>query len=102
MTDAFIGIDVAVAKQVLARLCFCTVRDGRVVPEALRKLPIKPPRGEGNAAILDENRASHFAKDAASYVSEMCARLALTPKRIAVDVPSAPCADGLARRAAES
>lgn len=68
----------------------------------MRKLPIKPPRGNGNAAVLDGVQVSEFIKAAADYIVDVCERLSLVPRRIAIDAPSGPRADGARRRAAES
>ncbi len=102
MTDAFIGIDLAIAKKKRLPVCICTWHDGRLIPEALRKLPIKPPRGNGNAAVLNDSLVSEFTKRAAEYIVGACELLSLTPKRIAIDAPSGPRTEGTRRRAAES
>ena len=102
MTNAFVGIDVAFAKRKRLPVSVCTWRDGRLVPEALRLLPFEPPRGQGNVATLDETRVSEFVRDAVDYVLRVCDELRLTPRRIAIDAPSAPRAEGVRRRAAEA
>ena len=90
MTDAFIGIDLAIAKKKRLPVCICTWQDGRLVPEALRKLPIKPPRGNGNAAVLNDSLVSEFTKRSAEYIVDACELLSLIPRRIAIDAPSGP------------
>ena len=102
MADAFVGIDVAFAKRKRLPVSVCTWRDGRLVPEALRLLPLTPPRGQGNVATLDETRVSEFVREAVDYVLQVCNELQLTPRRIAIDAPSAPRAEGVRRRAAEA
>lgn len=102
MNDAFIGIDVAFAKRKRLPVSVCTWRDGRLIPEALRLLPLKPPRGQGNVATLDEARVFGFVREAVDYVVQVCEELRLAPRRIAIDAPSAPRAEGVRRRAAEA
>jgi hypothetical protein len=101
MTDAFVGIDVAFAKGKRLPVCVCTWQDGRLVPVPLRRLGFGPPVGEGNVVTLDDARVAAFARAAAEYVRQACEELRLTPKRIAIDAPSAACASGARRRAAE-
>jgi hypothetical protein len=102
MTDAFIGIDLAIAKKKRLPISICTWRDGRLIPEALRKLSIEPPKGHGNAAVLDEAQVTDFIKSAAKYINDACELLSLVPRRIAIDAPSGPREEGTRRRAAES
>jgi hypothetical protein len=102
LTNAFIGIDVAFAKGKRLPICICTRRDDRLVPVPLRRLALEPPVGEGNVATLDEQRVTAFAHEAVAYVDRTCRELRLTPKRIAIDAPSSPRADGSRRRAAEA
>ncbi len=71
------------------------------MPEALKGLPFEPPRGSGNAATINPAAVRDFAEDAARYVRSACGELGVTPQRIAIDAPSSPCEDGVARRAAE-
>ena len=88
MNDAFIGIDVAFAKRKRLPVSVCTWRDGRLIPEALRLLPLEPPRGHGNVATLDEARVFGLVEEAVDYVVQVCEELRLAPRRIAIDAPS--------------
>ncbi len=101
VNEAFVGIDVAFAKRKRLPVSVCTWRDGRLVPEALRLLNFEPPRGQGNVATLDDTRVSEFVREAVDYVVQVCDELRLAPRRIAIDAPSAPRAEGVHRRAAE-
>lgn len=102
MRDAFVGVDVAFARGKRLPVCVATWRDGRLVPERLRRLSFEPPVGEGNVATLNAARVDAFARTAAEYVQRVCEELRLVPRRIAIDAPSSPCADGARRRAAEA
>lgn len=98
---AFVGIDLAFAKRKRLPISICTWRSGRLVPEALRRLPIEPPRGSGNAAVLDGKLVDLFVEETAQYIQEACERLEIVPQRIAIDAPSAPRSPLTHRRAAE-
>lgn len=102
MKDAFIGIDVAFAKQKRLPVAVCTWSGERLVPARLRDLPFEPPRGHGNVATLDAAGVRQFALDAVDYVVRVCQRLGVNPARIALDAPSSPRAEGVRRRAAEA
>ena len=101
LTPAFVGIDLAYAKNKILPVSVCTWQEGRLIPEPLRLLPITPPRGHGNAAILNSQQVIEFADNVATYVVGVCATLDLKPQRIAIDAPSAPCMEGHMRREAE-
>jgi hypothetical protein len=100
--DAYVGIDVAFAKGKQLPISICTWQDGRLLPQPLRLLAPRPPRGAGNAAALDEWRVQAFARDAVQYVRVVCGELGLRPRRIGIDAPSSPRAEGIARRVAET
>lgn len=102
MSKAYIGIDLCFAKRKRLPISICTWRNGRLIPEALKKLPIEPPRGSGNAAVLDHDLVQSFTRQATSYITKACQMLSLTPWRIAIDAPSGPRSEGTHRRAAES
>jgi hypothetical protein len=61
---------------------------GRFVPVPLRLIPLEPPRGHGNAAILDEKCVSEFAEETATYIQCVCELAGLSIQRIAIDAPS--------------
>jgi len=90
MKNAFIGIDLCFAKKKRLPISICTWRNGRLIPEALKELPFEPPRGHGNAAVLDQGLVNAFTKQVAKYITDACEALALAPKRIAIDAPSSP------------
>ena len=102
LIPAFVGIDLAIAKKKKLPVSICTWQNGRLIPESLRLLPIEPPRGRGNAAVLDESLLRDFADETAVYIADVCTRLGLSPKRIAIDAPSAPRDEKLLKRAAEA
>lgn len=102
MKPADIGIDVAIAKSKHLPVVVCVWDQGRLVPQPIRHLGLVPPRGRGNVAALDVKSVVEFAREAATYVATVCSRLELTPTRIGIDAPSAPCGSHVARRAAES
>ena len=99
--DAFVGIDVAFAKRKCLPISICTWREGRLIPAELRRLPIQPPRGLGNAAILNPQSVRDFAVAARRYVEAACRELAVVPRRVAIDAPSSPRRDAMRRREAE-
>lgn len=51
--------------------------------------------------MLSEEAPKRFARQAMQYVTAVCDRLHLTPTRIGIDAPSAPCNPEIPRRAAE-
>lgn len=98
---AFVGVDVAFARDKVLPISICFWDGGRLVPIPLRQLHVLPPRGSGNAATLDEEIVQRFAEDARSYLMTVCGHLDLQIVRIAIDAPKAPCMPGMTRRAAE-
>lgn len=99
--QGFIGIDVACRKGKPMPVAISVWDQGRLVPSRLRKLPVRPPRGEGNLAALDEAKARRLAKETAKYINEACDLLDLKPARIAIDAPMMPRDPSLVRRRAE-
>ncbi len=102
MRPAYVGIDLAIAKNKYLPIAVCTWEQGRLVPQPLRRLSLTPPRGRGNAAILDIHSVQRFAREAVVYVTAVCDRLGLIPTRIGIDAPSGPRSPRLTRRAAET
>lgn len=102
MKDAYIGIDLAIAKRKYLPVTICTWHDGRLIPEPLRQLSLTPPRGFGNAKVLDRCQVENFTRQAAKYIVDVCAELSLSPRCIAIDAPSKPRKEGTRRRAAEA
>ena len=99
MKPAYVGIDLAFAKRKRLPIAVCTWRDGRLVPEPLRLLSYDPPRGYGNAAVLNRDVVSDFVEAAADYIGDVCDQLDLSPQRVAIDAPRAPRRPDLRRRA---
>ena len=100
MRDAFVGVDVAFAKRKFLPVAVCSWQDGHLVPYPLRDLSIKPPRGLGNAATLDDGALTSFAARAVNYLVGVAAELDLSIQRIGIDAPSSP-SQTLTRRASE-
>ena len=101
--EAFAGIDVSFAKKKLLPISIGVWRNGKLCPLSLRSkhLPA-PPRGYGNATIVRETqKVKNFAKSACLYLREIEKSFGVTIRRIAIDAPSEPKADGSFRREAE-
>jgi hypothetical protein len=100
--SAYIGIDVAIAKGKHLPIAVCTWDGDRLIPERIRHLDLEPPIGFGNAAAIRPESIRRFTQESVQYVSEVCQRLQLTPTRIGIDAPSAPCGMATRRREAET
>jgi Protein of unknown function (DUF429) len=101
MRPVFVGVDVAIAKEKRLPIVICTLEQGRLIPKRLRRLDFWPPRGRGNAAILDGESVRSFACEAREYIAEVCDYLELEPACIGIDAPAAPCGPRIPRRAVE-
>lgn len=101
MLDAYAGIDVAFAKKKRLPVVVCTFQDGRLEPFPLRRAAAKPPRGHGNACILDKEIILAFAEETASYLRCLESEFGIQIQRIAIDAPSQPKTTGLRRRVCE-
>jgi len=100
--DAFIGIDVAFAKNKRLPVCACTLRHGRLCPLPLRRRDLpQPPRGRGNKLALDADVVAAFALETLTYVQAIEKALDIRVVRSAIDAPSAFKQPGRTRRAAE-
>lgn len=99
--EAFVGIDVAVARGKHLPIVICHWKDHTLLPFPLRALPTKPPRGRGNPSTLERDENLAFAFEARSYIEQVCDELGVRPRRVGIDAPSAPCGTGIKRRAAE-
>lgn len=100
--EAFAGIDVAFAKRKYLPVSVCVWRNRNFEPLYLRsKLALAPPRGHGNAKILDGETVKDFAESTFRYLREVEKTFGITIRRIAIDAPSEPKTDGAARREAE-
>lgn len=98
---AFVGIDVAFAKEKYLPIVIAQWQQNQLTPFPLRDLPMRPPRGLGNRATLDGAAIRSFARETVSYVKDVCAFLDVTPVRIALDAPRKPKQQGTYRREAE-
>ena len=102
MRSGYIGIDTAFAKGKPLPISICAWRSDRLVPERLRALSYGPPRGSGNALILDDALVWTFADATAEYLLRACRDLQIRPERIAIDSPSRPRRADLKRRTSEA
>jgi len=101
MTDAYIGIDLAIAKGKYLPIVISTVVDGRISPLLLQSLPFKPPKGYGNPMVIDDHLIKTYAKACKTYIEQVSRVLNLNIKRIAIDAPSSPTREGFSRRVCE-
>ena len=92
----------AFAKRKRLPVAICTWVDGRLVPEPLGTLSVEPPRGSGNAKVLDQRIVDEFADETANYLTQVCSLLGIRLERIAIDAPSSPRRKGTERRAADA
>jgi hypothetical protein len=100
--EAFAGIDVAFAKRKYLPISVCVRRNKNLTPLFLRsKLVPVPPRGHGNAKILDDETVMDFTESTFRYLRVVEKVFGVTIRRIAIDAPSEPKANGAARREAE-
>jgi len=101
--DAFAGIDVSFAKNKYLPISICTFNNGRIYPLPLKsKKGLVPPRGYGNAAIVQNNEmVKNFVESALQYLREVEREFKVKIKRIAIDAPSTPKIEGSGRREAE-
>jgi hypothetical protein len=102
-SQAYVGIDLAIAKSKRLPIVIARWMDDRLVPLRLRDPdgPL-PPKGPGNVAtVLDPGAVRAFVEQAASYVETVAARHGLRIRRIAIDAPSDYRSPDLSRRAAE-
>jgi len=99
---AWVGIDVACAKGKSLPIVVCVMEGKTLVPLKLRSLPeLVPPKGMGNACVIDSTVTKKFAADAVTYVSALVEYYALRICVVGIDAPSAYADNGSNRRAAE-
>lgn len=101
MQPCFIGVDLAFAKNKYLPVVICTWEQERLIPKPLRSLDLKPPRGKGNAATLNDEAIDQFAKETKLYIENVCEQLNVQPFRIGIDAPSSPRNSSLNRRLSE-
>jgi len=100
--EAFAGIDVAFAKRKYLPISVCVWRYRKLMPLPLRsKQALVPPRGHGNAKILDGEIVREFVESTVRYLREVEKVFDVTIRRIAIDAPSEPKTIGADRREAE-
>lgn len=99
--DAFIGIDLACAKNKYCPISICTIQEGRLIPLLLATELFLAPRGSGNVATLNRDNNYRYANEIKHYILRVCETHNLTPKRIALDAPLMPKQRSLKRRLAE-
>ena len=102
MTPAYVGVDVAFAKKKALPVCICVRERGRLVPLPLRRHKLRPPRGSGNIATLDEAVVSQFARDARAYIARVARHEGLSIVRIGIDAPREYRAEQQQRRASDA
>lgn len=103
MTEAFAGIDVAMAKGKRLPVVVCTNVEGVLVPLALagRDCP-EPPSGCGNQEIVKPGVVAALAKATVNYLVAVEQRFKVEIGRVGIDAPRAPRPNALARRRAEA
>ncbi len=92
--DAFIGIDVAFAKNKVLPVSVCVRPKGKfldILP--LRVSFDKPPAGRGNVLALEDRVRRQFAKDVLTWIAKLERAKRLMVRRIAIDAPSDYCRD---------
>ena len=101
--DAFAGIDVAFRKRKRLPVALCIWEADRFVPLPVTKRGAPdPPRGAGNAAVLDSVAVTRFADETATYLRRLEEHFRVRIRRVAIDAPSQPRAAKLKRRSAEA
>lgn len=96
----YAGIDVSFAKDKRLPVCVLRREQGRLEPLPLKRLA-KPPRGEGNRAVLDPARRRTFAREVVDWLDAIEVEIGCTIPTVGIDAPSACCASDRGRRAAE-
>ena len=88
-TKAWVGVDVACAKGKHLPIVVCVKEQGRLIPLALRDLEhLSPPRGMGNALVINADETSQFSLHAVQYILDITKYFDLKIERIALDAPS--------------
>jgi len=85
--EAFVGIDLAFAKNKLLPICVCTISDGLLTPLELKSPRLKPPRGKGNAAAIETQEQRLFAREVLCWLGKVEEEFSLEVKVIAIDAP---------------
>ena len=98
---AYVGIDVAFAKRKYLPVSVCVRESGRLIPVPLRTRTIKPPRGQGNIATLEDIIVQQFAQETATYLENVALVENLNIIRIGIDAPRDYRPENMPRRYAE-
>jgi hypothetical protein len=100
--DAFVGIDVAFAKNKVLPVSVCVRPDGKSVDILPLRVSFgKPPAGQGNVRALDEQVRRQFCEGVLAWVGKLEEGKRLKVRRVAIDAPSDYCRHASGRRAAE-
>lgn len=83
----YVGIDVAFAKRKYLPVSICLREEDRLVPLPLRSATVKPPRGQGNIAILKDIVVQQFAQKVVTYLEKVAHTENLNIIRIGIDAP---------------
>jgi len=98
---AYAGIDVAFAKRKPLPLSVCFLAGGKLMPLPLKgRLP--PPRGKGNAAILEKGVVATFATGVRAFLAAIEERHHVKIARVAIDAPMDFRREDIPRRAADA
>jgi hypothetical protein len=102
-TPAYAGIDVAIARHKRLPLSLAVIDQGRLIPLPLRRFKgLAPPRGGGNAWVLDPAAVRGFAEETAAYIDQVCTLEGLAIARIGIDAPRDFCPPSLPIRPCEA
>ena len=103
MDDAFVGMDVAFARNKRLPVVVCTWQGKVLRPLPLREITaVLPPLGGGNVAALDTANVVSFVHDVVRYLGAIEAACGVKIRRVGIDAPSDPKKDGTSRRCAEA
>ena len=98
---AYVGIDVAFAKDKYLPVSICLREQGQLLPLPLRSATVKPPRGQGNKATLKDVVIQQFAQKVVTYLEKVADTENLNIIRIGIDAPRDYRPDGKKLRHAE-
>lgn len=102
MQEAYVGIDLAFAKNKRLPVAAVVRSHSGLEPLSLRQAHARPPVGRGNVCILQNDAAGEFAEETTVYLRSIESEFDIRVARVAIDAPSAPKAVGLARRQCEN
>ena len=99
--EAYVGIDVAFAKQQRLPVVVCTRQGRRLVPLPLREMESRPPRGQGNAKSIEPTTVRAFAEETTHYLHAVEAAYRVRIQLVAVDASREPKRNDSPRRECE-